>query len=59
MHAPNPVPKNVPEKWDTHYTVEKMKAAYKDILNNEHMDKPMNAPPVGFVMKKNIKIFIW
>ena len=39
-----------------HDTVEKVKADYKDILNDEHIDKPMNAPPVGFVLKKNIKI---
>ena len=56
MHAPNPVPRNVPENRDIHDTVEKVKAAYTDILKDEHMDKPMNAPPVGFVMKKNIKI---
>ena len=39
-----------------HDTVEKVKADYKDILNDEHMGKPMNAPPVGFFLKKNIKI---
>ena len=37
-------------------TLEAVKAAYVDILTDEHLDKPMNAPPVSFVFKKNIKI---
>ena len=56
MHAPNPVPRNIPANWDVHDTVEKVKTAYRDVLNDVHMDKPMRAPPVSFVMKKNITI---
>ena len=37
-------------------TLEAVKAAYVDILTDEHLDKPMNAPPVSFVFKKNTKI---
>ena len=39
-----------------HDTVEKVKLDYADVLNNEHMDRPMNALPVGFILKKNINI---
>ena len=39
-----------------HDTIEKVKLDYADVLNNEHMDRPMNAPPVGLVLKKNINI---
>ena len=54
MHVPNPVPSNIPANWDMHDTVDKVKAAYRDVLNDEHLDKPMRAPPVSFKMKKNI-----
>ena len=37
-------------------TLEAVKAAYADVLSDEHLDNPMNAPPVTLTFKKGIKI---
>ena len=37
-------------------TLQNVKDSFKDVLNDEHMDSPMRAPPVSLVFKKNCEV---